>query len=286
MTCCGLPHSNNLFDQGCDDSHDVQLFYSSLVAGIILDCTHLLHYAHIWYLYGVNFTVVDVLLGLSLYGTYRGLLQRIQSYKTHRELELQIERAFPDATEEELKRHDDDCAICKEAMTCAKKLPCGHLFHKYCLRAWTERSRSCPVCRKQIRPDVDLNPDNGGSAENVFYFPRSTRAQTRERGSGQDGGGQQEMASFTMWNQTSSEQTTTSVSTDMRPSLSMRELHASEFWFRVDQIKSIFPNIDLSAIAADLLVTHSVEATIDNILQGRVRTNGGTSRSRNSPAAR
>ena len=35
------------------------------------------------------------------------------------------------ATEEELIRNNDDCAICWDSMAAARKLPCGHLFHKY-----------------------------------------------------------------------------------------------------------------------------------------------------------
>jgi autocrine motility factor receptor len=34
------------------------------------------------------------------------------------------------ATVEELNNNDDDCAVCWEKMETARKLPCGHLFHK------------------------------------------------------------------------------------------------------------------------------------------------------------
>lgn len=37
---------------------------------------------------------------------------------------------FAVATAEELAANDDDCAICWDAMSTARKLPCGHLFHK------------------------------------------------------------------------------------------------------------------------------------------------------------
>ena len=29
----------------------------------------------------------------------------------------------------------------------AKKLPCGHIFHKSCLRSWFQRQQTCPTCR-------------------------------------------------------------------------------------------------------------------------------------------
>jgi len=38
---------------------------------------------------------------------------------------------FAMATKEELEDNNDDCAICWEGMDTARKLPCGHLFHRY-----------------------------------------------------------------------------------------------------------------------------------------------------------
>ena len=38
---------------------------------------------------------------------------------------------FSMVTTEELQRHSDDCAICWEKMESARKLPCGHIFHKW-----------------------------------------------------------------------------------------------------------------------------------------------------------
>ena len=34
------------------------------------------------------------------------------------------------ATREDLAKNNDDCAICWEKLENARKLPCGHLFHK------------------------------------------------------------------------------------------------------------------------------------------------------------
>ncbi|CAM8978173.1 unnamed protein product [Rhodiola kirilowii] len=51
---------------------------------------------------------------------------------------------------------DDPCAICWDvfaAGTGALKLPCGHLFHDACIRAWLARKWNCPMCRKEIKVD-------------------------------------------------------------------------------------------------------------------------------------
>ena len=82
---------------------------------------------------------------------------------------------YPDATEEELANSDNVCIICREEMQApsTKKLPCGHIFHKNCLRSWFQvkitatpyviknarflrlynffqRQQTCPTCRLDV----------------------------------------------------------------------------------------------------------------------------------------
>jgi autocrine motility factor receptor len=35
-------------------------------------------------------------------------------------------------------------------MKSARKLPCGHVFHEFCLRRWLEQDSSCAVCRQSL----------------------------------------------------------------------------------------------------------------------------------------
>ena len=41
-----------------------------------------------------------------------------------------------DATEDEIEKHNDVCAICYQEMTVAKLTRCRHMFHSICLRKW------------------------------------------------------------------------------------------------------------------------------------------------------
>ena len=46
------------------------------------------------------------------------------------------------------------CVICTnniEVGSFVSTLECGHKYHSKCLRKWASRSRSCPLCRLQIR---------------------------------------------------------------------------------------------------------------------------------------
>jgi len=76
-----------------------------------------------------------------------------------------MDQRYPNATEEEMTAMSDrTCIICREEMLLQrpgtpaaegpnmtpKKLPCGHIFHFYCLRSWLERQQSCPTCRRTV----------------------------------------------------------------------------------------------------------------------------------------
>lgn len=118
-----------------------------------------------------------------LYETFRNFKIRIADYIRYRKITSNMNDRFPDATPEELNawvvwnklfcafflhnhfhhilwscRSDATCIICREEMTTAKKLICGHLFHVHCLRSWLERQHTCPTCRAQVVP-----PENGAS---------------------------------------------------------------------------------------------------------------------------
>lgn len=51
----------------------------------------------------------------------------------------------------------NECAICSDDCQFSLELPCGHAFHKSCIRQWFDNSRSCPVCRSDV-PLTTLTP--------------------------------------------------------------------------------------------------------------------------------
>ena len=44
--------------------------------------------------------------------------------------------SLEDASQEEIERHNDVCAICYQEMSVAKITRCRHMFHSICLRKW------------------------------------------------------------------------------------------------------------------------------------------------------
>ncbi|KAH7557417.1 hypothetical protein JRO89_XS11G0151900 [Xanthoceras sorbifolium] len=140
--------------------------------GFFLDMATLLlalgHYVHIWWLRGMAFHLVDAILFLNIRALLSAIIKRIKGFIKLRLALGDLHAALPDATSEELRAYDDECAICREPMAKAKRLKCNHLFHLACLRSWLDQglseTYSCPTCRKPLfvgRHENEVNPRAG-----------------------------------------------------------------------------------------------------------------------------
>ncbi|KAH3743959.1 zinc finger protein [Pelomyxa schiedti] len=47
---------------------------------------------------------------------------------------------------------DPTCIVCREDMVVGKRLPCNHILHLHCLRAWLAQSQNCPICQRPVFP--------------------------------------------------------------------------------------------------------------------------------------
>ncbi|KAG0589656.1 hypothetical protein KC19_1G037100 [Ceratodon purpureus] len=126
----------------------------SFVMDIVSLLLALGHCVHIWWLRGLAFQVVDAILFLNLRALLSAISKRIKGFMRLRTAMTTLQGALPDATQDELLAYEDDCAICKEPMARAKRLPCAHLFHLACLRSWLDQgladTYSCPTCRRPL----------------------------------------------------------------------------------------------------------------------------------------
>ncbi|KAF9071017.1 hypothetical protein BDP27DRAFT_1219752 [Rhodocollybia butyracea] len=117
-------------------------------------------------IYLVFFTIIITFYGLPLnivrdvYITARSFISRLRALHRYQTATRNMDQRYPNATEEEMTAMSDrTCIICREEMLLQrpgtpaaegpnmtpKKLPCGHIFHFYCLRSWLERQQSCPT---------------------------------------------------------------------------------------------------------------------------------------------
>ncbi len=120
-----------------------------------------------------------------LYLTFRSFVVRINDIIRYRQATSDMENKYPTVTAEELAASIDKvCIICREEMEIGpdgpKKLPCGHFFHKRCLRSWLERQQACPTCRKSViqpRPQNPYPAYPGNMANVVHNMPNVQNVQ-------------------------------------------------------------------------------------------------------------
>jgi hypothetical protein len=148
------------------------------------------HFLHIWTLHGASFGLLDGVLLLHLQSTLSSagrkvrdqiclpecfclsiaceltnMSSRLDHIKIAERRNLnrilrEIDETFNDASDLDIRKAStsgDVCCVCLVTMTTGnvKKLCCGHLFHKNCLKEVVERARSlraskCPLCRASL----------------------------------------------------------------------------------------------------------------------------------------
>lgn len=175
-----------------------------------------------------------------------------------------MEKSYPLATQEDLTLNSDNCAICWEKMETARKLPCSHLFHNSCLQSWLEQDTSCPTCRLGLSvqtnsPNVNSqadriieDPENAGRANNHFFHFNGSR--------------------YVSWLPSFSVEVT-HINSVLRndPVPQQNAAHTSQLRNMARQVQQMFPRYPISVIISDLQASHSMEITIDNILEGRLQ---------------
>jgi E3 ubiquitin-protein ligase synoviolin len=119
--------------------------------------TYLVFFAIIITFYGLPLNIVR-----DVYITARSFVSRLRALHRYQTATRNMDQRYPNATADEMAAMSDrTCIICRDEMvlheareapvnpdgpnTTPKKLPCGHIFHFYCLRSWLERQQSCPT---------------------------------------------------------------------------------------------------------------------------------------------
>ena len=155
-------HMINLARDGHWEQRSLYAFYCELSCQLVVHTLSLFHFIHIWAVHGLSVSLTDFLLFLHT----RAVINKIRAKLASLTVFLTIDKRLPDASPEQLEALQDSCAICREDMTAAKVLPCGHLFHLVCLRDWLDQSPSCPICRRPVFRSGAENGGEGGGAPN------------------------------------------------------------------------------------------------------------------------
>lgn len=93
-------------------------------------------------------------LNYAMFASYFTLYMRTKllyvNYIHVMKMERQTFASFRYASESDLKKWNDICAVCLNRMTTAKITPCNHLFHPACLRECLKISLQCPLCKQEF----------------------------------------------------------------------------------------------------------------------------------------
>ncbi|KAH6809887.1 RING/U-box superfamily protein [Perilla frutescens var. frutescens] len=173
-------HVSDILMDGQWEKKAVCTFYLELIRDLLHLTLCMCFFLVIFLNYGVPLHLIR-----ELYETFRNFRIRVADYIRYRKITSNMNDRFPDATPEELNVSDATCIICREEMTVAKKLICGHLFHVHCLRSWLERQNTCPTCRALV-----ISPENGTSTTATrpnSHQQGTSTAGTSSQGSSGDG---------------------------------------------------------------------------------------------------
>ncbi|XP_027360440.1 ERAD-associated E3 ubiquitin-protein ligase HRD1B-like isoform X1 [Abrus precatorius] len=146
-----LFYVSDMLMEGQWEKKPVFTFYLELIRDLLHLSMYLCFFLVIFVNYGIPLHLIR-----ELYETFRNFRIRVADYIRYRKITSNMNDRFPDATPEELNASDATCIICREEMTTAKKLICGHLFHVHCLRSWLERQHTCPTCRALVVPPENV----------------------------------------------------------------------------------------------------------------------------------
>mmetsp|Transcript_250 Transcript_250/g.866 ORF Transcript_250/g.866 Transcript_250/m.866 type:complete len:659 (-) Transcript_250:88-2064(-) len=238
------------------ENRGTYVYYTEFVTDSLILTATLAHYCHILYMHGFSFTLIDAVLFLNMRIVFNNLREKVAAYRNYRKLAHAMNVRFPSMTPEELEQLDDDCAICRERMDTAKRLPCKHVFHENCLRLWLEQHHSCPTCRCSLIEDdeVPAPPHGHPAADPRAAAQQQPRADQQPvfaallGGRGRAGGAP--APDWLHWLPGVGQQPVTPL--------------------MIEQVQMVLPHAPPAIIQADLQRTGSVELTIANILEGRV----------------
>lgn len=97
------------------------------LAMLIIDLVHHLHML-LWS--NIFLSMASLVIVMQLRYLTHEIQRKFKKHRNYLWVLNHMEKSYPLATADDLSQNSDNCAICWEKMDTARKLPCGHLFHK------------------------------------------------------------------------------------------------------------------------------------------------------------
>jgi E3 ubiquitin-protein ligase synoviolin len=152
----------DLWMEGEWQSQGLYTFYNELLSDLCQLTVYVAFFLYVQFFYTFPLHIIR-----DVYITFTKFQRRFVEFLRYRRVVATMDEDFLNASEEELAQGDRTCIICREEMTAAKKLTCGHMFHYRCLRSWLKRQLSCPTCRSSVDVLDNAAPQAGNGAVGV-----------------------------------------------------------------------------------------------------------------------
>uniref|UniRef100_A0A915IZF6 E3 ubiquitin-protein ligase AMFR n=1 Tax=Romanomermis culicivorax TaxID=13658 RepID=A0A915IZF6_ROMCU len=246
------------------------VYYTDFLFELSILALDVLHHLHMLLWSNMFLSVASLVIVMQLKHLYQEIDRRWRRHKNYQRIAKYIDSKYPMASEIDLTKHDDKCAICWDNMKTARKLNCGHLFHNWCLHGWLEQDSSCPTCRTTLSINETSNVDQTGAsspAVDAQPSPGENLAPRRRLGTNHtfhfDGN------RYARWLPSFSVEVTHNFG---QTYIYRRNLDVdnSQLTRMVEQVREMFPHLTVSQIEQDLRQTGNVEHTVDNVLNNRL----------------
>ncbi|KAK7122047.1 hypothetical protein R3I93_022985 [Phoxinus phoxinus] len=260
-------HLWDLNHEGTWENKSSYIYYTDFIMELAILCLDLMHHIHMLLFGNIWLSMASLVIFMQLRYLFHEVQRRIRRHKNYLRVIDNMESRFAVATPEELLANNDDCAICWDSMTSARKLPCGHLFHNSCLRSWLEQDTSCPTCRMSLNISEGVREREEGQREALDEnMPAGPGAEARPHINQHNHFFHFDGSRIASWLPSFSVEVmhTTNI-------LGIAQANNSQLNAMAHQIQEMFPQVPYHLILQDLQLTRSVEVTTDNILEGRIQ---------------
>ncbi|KFM61685.1 E3 ubiquitin-protein ligase AMFR, partial [Stegodyphus mimosarum] len=256
-------HLYDVTHEGIWERRGVYNYYCELVFELTSYVVDFLHHLHMLLWGNIFLSMASLVICMQLRCLFNEIQRKLIRHKNYLRVSKHMENNYPLATKEELEANSDDCAICWDRMETARKLPCGHMFHTSCLHSWLEQVSNCPTCRVTL-----THRDNSGTVSDV----------NRNNILGQDEQGRNpnpttnhffhfDGSRYVSWFPSFSVEVS---HTSLLGGRHRIPIHTSQLDNMVHQVLQMFPHMPYNLVLEDLLITRSVELTVENILEERL----------------
>ncbi|EYB90699.1 hypothetical protein Y032_0215g2352 [Ancylostoma ceylanicum] len=222
-------------------------YWMDLSVTLATDTIQLFNYIHLMFMSPLGFNITCFFFFYHIKNAYNSIVTTLARHHKHNQIFLHIQSTYPN----EMAEERDLCIVCWEKLGLSRRLPCGHQFHDWCLMWWLAQDGSCPTCRRAVSapPPMNQQPPASPGSTTTFRFG--------------GGFGFLRLPSFSIEFSTG----TSALSPFLRRQVQHDD---SQLTGMAHQVNEMFPQISIETIIEDLRVTGSTQATIENILEGRV----------------